>query len=72
MMEFTVYRKIEESEEYVDKGAKKKKAIGSTPKPYEQEGYQRVGNVMVVTGDGINDSSPLNKAVIGVAVGYWG
>jgi len=35
-MEFTVYKKTEESEDYVSKGAKKKKAKGSTPKPEEQ------------------------------------
>jgi len=35
-MEFTVYKKTEETDDYVGKGAKKKKGKGSTPKPEDQ------------------------------------
>ena len=56
----------------VPRSCKKKKAKGSTPKPGKQEGYQRDGNVVVVTGDGINYSSALEKAVLGGAVGITG
>jgi len=37
-MEFTVYKKTEEAADYVGKGAKKKKAKGSTPKPEDNVG----------------------------------
>jgi len=41
-MEFTVYKKTEETDDYVGKGAKKKKGKGSTPRPEEQTGVAEI------------------------------
>jgi len=54
-MEFTVYKKTEEIDEYVGKGAKKKKVKGSTPKQEE--------NPIVSESESIKDDSRKNKYV---------
>jgi len=45
-MEFTVYKKTEESDDYLGKGAKKKKVKGSTPKPEEQQQLAATDNTV--------------------------